>query len=428
MHSKPITILLIEDNLADADLLQEILAETDDIEWQVVHVEKLKEGLKVLKENHFDVILLDLSLPDKQGLATVSITHEEVPDLPIVVLTGFNDKVTALEALRKGAQDYLTKGQIDNSQLVRTIRYAIERTQTLKKLRQSEEQLQQLNEELEQRVEQQTDELRQKNQCLEREISERQRLEEELRKALAKEKELSDLKSNIISVVSHDYRTPLTTILSSAELLQNYSDRLSQEKRQRHLQKIQSSVHHLTQLVSDVLIISKAEAGKLEFNPEFLDIVEFCYDLVEEFTLTQTTGHRINFSYHGSCKSACLDEKLLRQILSNLLSNAIKYSPQGGEVQFGLVFELNSVIFRLKDSGIGIPKKDQSQLFQSFYRSSNVGGISGTGLGLAIVKKCVDVQGGQIIVESEVGVGTTFTVTLPLVPQGECFQVMNYEL
>lgn len=428
MQSKTLTILLIEDNLADADLLQEILAETDEVKWQVVHVEKLKEGLKLLNENHFDVILLDLSLPDKQGLVTVSITHEAVPDVPIVVLTGFNDKVTALGALRKGAQDYLTKGQIDSSLLVRTIRYAIERTQTLKQLRQSEEQLQQLNEELEHRVEQQTDELRQKNQCLEREITERQRLEEELRKALVKEKELSDLKSNIISVVSHDYRTPLTTILSSAELLQNYSDRLPEDKKQRHLQKIQRSVHHLTQLVSDVLIISKAEAGKLEFNPAPLDVVEFCRELIEEFTLTGKMEHRISFSCRGSCESACLDEKLLRQILSNLLSNAIKYSPQSDEVQFELVFESQDVIFRIQDRGIGIPQKDQEQLFQSFYRSSNVGTISGSGLGLAIVKKCVDIQGGKVAVESEVDVGTTFTVTLPLVPQSECFQVMNYEL
>jgi signal transduction histidine kinase len=162
------------------------------------------------------------------------------PDLPIVVLTGLNDRVTALEAVRQGAQDYLVKGKIDSNLLVRAIGYAIERSNTLKQLRQSEEQLQRLNEELERRVEEQTEELRDKNRCLQSEITERQRLEEELRNALMKEKELSDLKSNIISVVSHEYRTPLATILSSTELLENYSHKWDQEKRQRHFKRIET--------------------------------------------------------------------------------------------------------------------------------------------------------------------------------------------
>lgn len=414
MYSAPLKILLVEDNPADADLLQEILDEADETQWSLVHVERLSEALHTLNENYFDVILLDLSLPDKQGLGTIAQTHEAAPDLPIVVLTGLNDKAIALEALRQGAQDYLVKGKIDSDLLVRAIRHAIERAQTLKRLRQSEEQLQRLNEDLEQRVEEQTDELRQKNQYLQREITERQRLEEELRHALAKEKELSDLKSNIISVVSHEYRTPLATILSSAELLENYSHKWTEDKKQRHFQRIQSSVHHLTQLVSDVLVLSKAEAGKLEFNPVPLDLVAFCRELVEELQLTVRTEHNISFMCLDSGIEACLDEKLLRQFLSNLISNAIKYSPEGGNIQFELFGEQDAVTFRIRDQGIGIPLKDQAQLFEAFHRSSNVGTISGTGLGLAIVKRCVELHGGQIAVESEVGVGTTFTITLPL--------------
>lgn len=414
MECTTIKILLVEDNPADADLLGEILDEADETQWSLVHVDKLKVALHTLSENHFDVVLLDLSLPDKQGLSTVVQTHEAAPDLPIVVLTGLNDKVTALEALREGAQDYLVKGKIDSDLLVRAIRHAIERTQILKKLRHSEELLQQLNEELEQRVQEQTEELRQKNQYLRSEITERQRLEEELRNALVKEKELSNLKSNIISVVSHEYRTPLATILSSAELLEHYSDKWSEEKKQRHFHRIQSSVHHLTQLVSDVLVLSKAEAGKLEFNPSLLDLVAFCHELVEEFQLTTKTEHTISFYSYGSCKEAYLDEKLLRQFLTNLLSNAIKYSPEGGNIRFDLVYKFDQAIFRIRDGGIGIPREDQAQLFETFYRSSNVGTIPGTGLGLAIVKKCVEVHKGQIAVESEVGAGTTFTITLPL--------------
>ena len=410
-------ILLVEDNPADADLLGEILEEAEETQWSLVHVERFKDALISLHEHPFDVILLDLSLPDKQGLSTVAQIHEAAPDLPIVVLTGLNDRVIALEALRQGAQDYLVKGKIDTFLLVRAIRYAIERAHTFKKLRQSEEQLQRLNEELERRVAEQTDELRHKNQSLEQEISERQRLESELRYALANERELSDLKSRIISVVSHEYRTPLATILSSTQLLEHYSHSWAEEKKQRHFQRIETSVHHLTRLVNDVLMFSKAEAGKLEFNPVHLDVVEFCRELVEELQVTAADKHRINFRCLGIQQDVYLDEKLLRQILSNLLSNALKYSPQGGQIQFELVFGQDSLIFRIQDQGIGIPLQDQSQLFDAFYRSSNVGTISGTGLGLAIVERCVNIHNGKIVVESEVGVGTTFTVTLPLTIQ-----------
>ncbi|HEY9601513.1 MAG TPA: hybrid sensor histidine kinase/response regulator [Allocoleopsis sp.] len=412
--AEQIKILLVEDNPADADLLQELLADVDETQWQVVHVERLKDALQCLIDSQFDVVLLDLSLPDKQGVATVVQTYQAVPDLPILVLTGLNDRVIALEALREGAQDYLVKGKIDSDLLVRAIRYAIERTHTLKRLRQSEEQLQGLNEELERRVEEQTDELRQKNQSLQREIAERQRLEEELRNALAAEKELSDLKSDIISVVSHEYRTPLATILSSTELLERYSCQWPEEKRQRHFQRILSSVDRLTRLINDVLVFSKAEAGKLEFNPSPLDLVELCRELVEDSQLSMRVQHTINFTCEGSAREICLDDKLLRQILTNLLSNAVKYSPEGSQVQFDLIYRNDCVQIRIEDRGIGIPIKDQDRLFEAFYRSSNVGTISGTGLGLAIVKRCVDLHGGQIGVESEVGVGTTFTITLPL--------------
>jgi PAS domain S-box-containing protein len=250
-------------------------------------------------------------------------------------------------------------------------------------------------------------------------ITERKRTEAELLRSLEKERELNELKSRIVSVVSHEYRTPLTTILSSAELLKHYGHTWSEDKKHQHLNRIQISVHHLTQLVSDVLILDKAEAGKLEFNPVPLNVVAFCHELVEE--LQMTTGDErilskapVRFLTQGETCQVCLDEKLLRQMLTNLLSNAIKYSRPGGTVHFALIFQPNEVIFRIQDEGIGISREDQQHLFESFYRASNVGTIPGTGLGLVIVKKCVDLHGGQIAVESEVGIGTTFTVTLPL--------------
>ncbi len=244
-------------------------------------------------------------------------------------------------------------------------------------------------------------------------IDDQKQVEAELRRALEKEKELSLLKSRFVTITSHEFRTPLTTILSSAEILERYSHKLAEGKKLEQLQRIQVAVKRMTGLLSDVLLLGKAEAGKLEFNPTLLDVTKFCRELVEEMQIT-TDAHTIEFCSQGECVDAYIDEKLLLHILSNLLSNAIKYSPQGGTIRFDLICKLGEAIFQIQDEGIGIPKADQAQLFDSFQRASNVGTISGTGLGLAIVKKSVDVHGGQIRVESEVEVGTVFIVTLPL--------------
>ncbi|OKH29045.1 PAS domain-containing protein [Chroogloeocystis siderophila] len=244
-------------------------------------------------------------------------------------------------------------------------------------------------------------------------ITERKRIERDTFNALKKERELSELKSRFVTMTSHEFRTPLATILSSAELLEYYSHKWSDEKKLNHLYKIQSAVNHMTSLLNDVLLIGKAEAGKLEFNPQPFDLIIFCSSLVEELQIS-TTKHQIIFQAQEQRLLLRLDEKLLRHILTNLLSNAIKYSPQGGVIHFDLIPRTDEVIFVIQDEGIGIPKSEQEQLFNSFHRASNVGIISGTGLGLAIVKKSVDLHRGKIVVDSEVNVGTTFTVTIPL--------------
>lgn len=248
-----------------------------------------------------------------------------------------------------------------------------------------------------------------------RNITDRKQAEAEMQHTLAKEKELSELKSRFVTMTSHEFRTPLTTILSSAELMEDFGCQWSEEKKLLHLRRIVTTVKHMNQLLDDVLLIGKAEAGKLECNPTTLDVVQFCYDLAEEMQMI-TDSHTICFS--SQCKSidVALDEKLLRHILINLISNAIKYSPTSSIVNFELNFDDYRVIFRIQDRGIGIPIIDREQLFQSFYRASNVGTISGTGLGLAIVKRAIDLHCGEIVVESEVGVGTTFIVFLP----GKC--------
>lgn len=259
-----------------------------------------------------------------------------------------------------------------------------------------------------------------------RDITERKQAEEDARRTLEQEKKLNELKSRFVTMASHEFRTPLASILSSSELLEHYSHKWSEEKKLSHLHRIQTSVKHMTELLNDVLLVGKADAGKLQLNPSKINLLQFCQDLVAEIQLTTQT-HQIIFQTKnrleaGSCQKdsdadkcnvAYMDEKMLRHILHNLLSNAIKYSPEGDKVIFDLICQSKEAIFRVQDFGIGVPPDEQNQLFDSFHRANNVGSIPGTGLGLPIVKRAVDLHGGTIAIDSEEGEGTTFTVTLP---------------
>jgi PAS domain S-box-containing protein len=262
-------------------------------------------------------------------------------------------------------------------------------------------------------------------------ITERKQAEEETLKALQRERELSEAKSRLIAMTSHDLRTPLTTIQSSVDLLRRYSKQLALDKQLEHFNRISSAIEQMNSMVEDVLVLSEAEAGKLQLNPSSVDLVQLCHSLVSELLVTDKKQHKITFTHLSNSKAAysgtdsledeqnaatqyVLDGKLVRYILSNLLANALKYSPPESTVQFDLTDHQDKVVFRVQDQGIGIPSKDIPQLFESFHRASNVGMIKGTGLGLAIVKQCVDLHGGEISVDSVVGEGTTFTVTLPL--------------
>jgi signal transduction histidine kinase len=247
-----------------------------------------------------------------------------------------------------------------------------------------------------------------------RDITERKQAEADIRYALEKEKQLIELKSRFITTASHEFRTPLTTILMSAKLLEQFSDQASEEKKCLYFDRIQTATKRMIQLLDEVLLIGTAEAGKLEFNLAPLHLEKFCRELVEEMQLSVDGKHLIKFESQEQQNTADVDEKLLRYILNNLLSNAIKYSPKGGSITFNLIVEQEKAIFEIQDQGIGIPVTDREKLFNSFHRGSNVANISGTGLGLSIVKQCVDAHGGKIVVKSEVGVGTAFIVTLPL--------------
>lgn len=226
------------------------------------------------------------------------------------------------------------------------------------------------------------------------------------------EQEFKELKNRFITTVSHEFRTPLTTISFSAGLLESYSQRFSEKKKQTHFDRIKIGIQQMTELLNDILIIEKAESGKLILNPIVINLQEFCSELIEAIQLT-TDKHNLILFCPRSSLNVILDENLIYQILTNLISNAIKYSPLGGNIEIYLNFKDEQVILKVKDLGIGIPDKDKKRLFEPFHRGSNVGSIPGTGLGLTMVKKAVDLQLGKILLDSEEGVETICTVILP---------------
>ncbi|RUT02121.1 hypothetical protein DSM106972_061960 [Dulcicalothrix desertica PCC 7102] len=245
-------------------------------------------------------------------------------------------------------------------------------------------------------------------------ITERKIAELETQKALEQERELNQLKSRFVSMVSHEFRNPLNIIQGYTALLEKQGAGWSQEKQAEVLQKIRKSVNNVVGLLDDVLVISKGEITSQAFNPTIINVKQFCQNLVAEMQLVANPKHQILLLAPEQEIQVNLDEKALQQIITNLLSNAIKYSPQGGDILFELAYYDKAITFKIEDKGIGISTEDQQKLFESFYRAKNVGNIPGTGLGLAIVKQAVELHQGEINVTSNLGTGTTFTITIPI--------------
>jgi signal transduction histidine kinase len=248
-------------------------------------------------------------------------------------------------------------------------------------------------------------------------VTERRQAEEDIRAALQRQTELNALRSRFVAMTSHEFRTPLATILSSAELLRYYSDRMRVSERMETLENIESAVHRMTRMLERVLLIGKSDADMLEFSPGAVDLDALCRTLLGEVTSQQPgAAQRTRYRFEVREPVGLYDENLLRHIFSNLLSNAFKYSPHGQEVCFHVREEGSSVVFDDIDQGIGIPANEVAHLFESFHRASNVGNIPGTGLGLSIVKKSVELHRGTIEVTSRVGDepghGTHFVVRL----------------
>ncbi len=252
-------------------------------------------------------------------------------------------------------------------------------------------------------------------QAVGRDITARHQFEESLQKALDHAVELNKLKSRFVSMVSHEFRNPLAVMQTSVQMLQRYSDRLSEADKRRQLDTLQMYIHRMTDLLEEVLTISRAEAGKLAFNPEPVDVAALCRSIVDEMRTIAPPSLTFTVEVEGDCR-AVADPRLMTLAVTNLVSNAVKYSKPQGKVRVGVHRQENAVTVLVEDEGIGIPQREQQHIFEGFFRASNVGTLPGTGLGLVIARHCVMRHGGTLSFQSQEDVGTTFTLTVPLQP------------
>ena len=395
MNNQVIHLLLIEDDLGDADLIQEILFEKDiNRSFRLQWVDRLKAGLARLAQEEYDVVLLDLSLPDSQGLETFRRVNAQVPKVPIVVLSGLDDERVAIKAVGEGAQDYLVKGEVNNHLLVRALRYAIERKQA---------QLERMQ--LTRRLKEQTAKLSLANAELSR---------------------AARLKDEFLASMSHELRTPLSAILGLAEVLQEELHNQIDAEQYECLGDIEQSGRHLLSLINDILDVAKIEAGKVELQITSVELDALCASSLQFIRQTASKKRlKLSQSFTYPVSHIPADERRLKQILINLLSNAVKFTPVGGHVGLEVSLEQERQVIRLTvwDTGIGIAPEELPHLFKPFVQLHSSRDLAehdlseqhhGTGLGLVLVHRLTELHGGGVQVESQPGKGSRFSILLPL--------------
>ena len=283
----------------------------------------------------------------------------------------------------------------------------------LTEIKHAQQQLKLTNETLETQVEERTNELEEVVNALLKSNRKLEKSQRELQVSLEKERQLNELKSRFVSMASHEFRTPLSTIMSSASLISRYEKQDDHEKRERHVKRIKSAVDNLTGILNDFLSLSKLEEGKVDIKKEDIDLNVLCDDVATDIRSILKEGQTIEVVNEGKPRIIKSDSRILKNILFNLMSNAIKYSPVNSSINCTHRFEETCFKIEIQDQGVGIPENEQQYLFERFFRASNVENTQGTGLGLNIVKRYVELLKGSIKFNSEENIGTTFIVKLP---------------
>lgn len=383
---------------------------------KIVIANPVAEQLFGYEKNELGGMTLETLLPERLRKAHVSFRGAFNAD-PSPRKMGFGRD---LVALRKDGTEFsveisLSYTRMQGKLLVMAfISDITQRKKTEEALKKSEEQLVTYATELEKKVEVRTDALNQSIQKLEEEVIERKKAEEEARKALEREKELNELKSKFVSIASHEFRTPLSTVLSSVSLIQQYKNKGDYDKQDKHILRVKASVNHLTSILNDFLSLGKLEEGKVEVNLERITVKEFLAEILEEVSALLKEGQKVVVNCMSEIEQIDSDPRILRNIMFNLISNASKYSEPNKTIHLVCDQTGSAIRVTVRDEGIGISPEDQRHLFERFFRASNSGNIQGTGLGLNIVKRYVDLLKGKISFSSEFGKGSEFTVSIPI--------------
>jgi signal transduction histidine kinase len=401
-----IRALLVDDDEEDFIITRDILDDISRKKYVLEWVDSYDKAREIIPRNAHDVYLIDYRLGIHNGLELIREAIKDGCTGPLILLTGQGDQEIDEQAMKTGAADYLVKGTLNPYYLERSIRYSMQHARNLAEIRQ-------LNADLEKRVEQRTQDLGDALKQLEQTNQILKVAERDLLKALEKERELNTLKSKFVTIASHEFRTPLSTILSSASLIAKYNAPDDESKRGRHIDRIKSAVNNLTGILNDFLSFGKLEEGKIGYNPAEVDLIPLSEEIVEEMSAVLKEGQQIRYRHEGERSVIFADKQVLKNALINLISNASKYSAAGKPIDFISRLQDRALTIIVQDYGIGIPEADKVHLFSQFFRAQNATNIQGTGLGLTIVKKYVELLGGTVSFSSEEGTGTTFTLHLP---------------
>ncbi|MCG8333915.1 MAG: ATP-binding protein [Proteobacteria bacterium] len=374
MTAKTITILVVDDNKKDAEFFSSMLKDARQPSFTLEFSDKLIKTLQRLEKPGIDLVLLDLFLPESKGIKTLHKVHQKTPTIPIIALTGFEDEETGVRAVREGAQDYLVKGDVDKSALIRSIHHALERSRAEEALKSSEKQYRKLAERL-------------------------QAANEELK--------------SFTYLVSHDLRAPLRAVTSFSEILvSRYKDRLD-EKAQHYLDNIVQAGKQMGMLIDDLLTYSRLGQETIVIGDIDLRVVFSKVTRSLEMKIKESGGE---VSLPDSFPGVRGHETLLIQIYSNLITNALTFHREGilPEVTVTCEETASHCVIHVSDNGIGVPKDHYERIFNAFQRLHSQDVYAGTGIGLAIVKKAVDLVNGRVFLESEEGKGSIFSTALPL--------------
>ncbi|MFW6309588.1 MAG: ATP-binding protein [Prolixibacteraceae bacterium] len=375
---KVLNVLLVEDNPGDAFLVEEMLEEIPDYNFSITHVDTLKKTITQLQHEKYDVILLDLGLPDSKELYALESVLALEPDSPVVVVTGLKDGATGQNAIKLGAQSYLVKGEFNRHSVLQNLLFSIERSKFLKRLKENKSELKKKNDQLE---------------------------------------ESNTAKNLMMSIISHDLRGPINSVISLLDIMNSEYDSLDDASKKRYLKSILSSAQNTHDLMENLLQWAQIQTKRRKVEPEEIEVKELIREGTEPLqSIAAEKEITIDITVPEN-KTVYADKKMITTVIRNLVNNSLKFSQRGGEINiFTQISKKGNVEINVKDSGVGIENTTINKLFQYGKTSSSKGteNETGSGFGLILCKELIEKNNGELIIESEKGDGTTVRFNLPV--------------